>query len=89
MAEIQLSKVTAFNNGFAIESQTQLNTGTTYYLTIGTGVIDRQYIPTKIGTTIIDSWTNVGYIPIDGNLCFTLVDQSTGCPPINCTLTIS
>lgn len=89
MTEILLNKVLAFNTGFVIESQQQLNIGTTYYLTIGTGVTDKPYIPTKNGSTIIDSWTNVGYTPPDGNLCFTLIDQSSGCPPINCTLTVT
>jgi len=93
MAEITLNKVIPFNNGFIIESSTQLNFGSTYYLSIDSdsSIINKQYIASKNGTIIADSWTNVGYTPLDNsNTCFTLSDAPSGvCPPLTCNLQVN
>lgn len=86
--EITLNKVMAFDTGFIIESQSQLLVGMIYYLYIDS--LEKLYYIFKSGTVIIDSWSNVGYTPIDNSqVCFTLNDTPSMCPPINCTLTIN
>ncbi len=90
MAEIILIKAIPFNNGFVIESLTTLVSGSIYYINIDTSVVDKQYIASKNGTIIVDSWVNVGYTPVDEfNTCFALFDAPSGtCPPIVCTMEV-
>jgi len=90
MVEITLNKVTPFNNGFVIESSTNLVMDTIYYLNIDNNVVDHQYIASKNGTIISDSWINIGYTPVDNsNTCFTLFDAPSGtCSPLICNLQV-
>lgn len=89
MAELPLDKVISFDKGFTISSTTTMISGTPYYLTIDSSVVNRIYIPTKSGTVISDSWASVGYIPLDGSVCFTLLDTTGGaCIQPTCSITM-
>ncbi len=83
--ELQLNKSITFDTGFIVQSQTQLISGTSVWLYIDS--VLKQYSVSKSGNTIMDSWTNISYIPLyNSNVCFSLYDTSPICPPITCTL---
>lgn len=88
MAEIQLNKTIAFDDGFVIEASQNLVYGITYSLKIddGTNIINKIYTPSINKNVIIDSWGSI--IPLDVSVCFALSD-TVECPPISCNLTIT
>lgn len=95
MATIQINTTNVFLNGFVIETVPMLN-GNNYYLTItenGTPkVTDKLYTISNANNaiSIIDSWINIGFVPLNtNNVCFQLNDGVGTCPTLICGLGVT
>lgn len=87
---IEITEAIAYDVGFIIKSLNILPYGSVYELNIfnSTGYNKtKQYSINLINSVIIDSWNNLGGIPSDGNLTFTLI-LSYGCSPLTCSLEV-
>ncbi len=90
MTEIILNNITLFDIGFILKTNTNLQIGTTYELTITDSVsttITKSYTPSKNNNIIIDNWGST--VPNDGTVCFTLNDLVSSCVPFTCTLVVN